>query len=98
MSYEIIFLDPASEDLEDAFSWYESKRKDLGLELVIEIETYLELIKNNPYLFEEHKDKSNLHRVPLVRFPYLILYWIVEKEKIVYIDAVFHSKRKPKFE
>ena len=97
MSYEIIFLQPAAEELEAAVSWYEDKKRGLGFDFMEEVEEYLNLIQDNPHLFQEHKNKSNLHKVPLIRFPYSIIYWIVEQEKVVYIDAVFHSKRNSKF-
>ena len=97
MSYEITFLQPAAEELESAVSWYEDKRSGLGFDFIEEVEEYLNLIQDNPYLFEKYKNRSNLHKVPLIRFPYSIIYWIAEQEKIVYIDAVFHSKRSPKF-
>ena len=97
MNYKIIFLKPASEELEESFYWYENKRLNLGLELIEEIEYYLNLIENNPLLFEKYNDKEDLRRIPLIRFPFLIIYWIEEREKIIYIDAIFHSKRKSKF-
>ena len=97
MNYKIVFLKPASKELEESFAWYENKKPDLGLEFVVEIEYYLNLIENNPFLFEKYDDKDDLRRIPLIRFPFLIIYWIEEREKIIYIDAVFHSKRKPKF-
>ncbi|WP_312761628.1 type II toxin-antitoxin system RelE/ParE family toxin [Epilithonimonas sp.] len=97
MNYKIIFLKPASEELEESFYWYENKRLNLGLELIEEIEYYLNLIENNPLIFEKYNDKEDLRRIPLIRFPFLIIYWIEEREKIIYIDAIFHSKRKPKF-
>ncbi|SFI48485.1 type II toxin-antitoxin system RelE/ParE family toxin [Halpernia frigidisoli] len=98
MNYEIEFLIPAAEEFEEAISWYEDKKIGLGFEFAHEIEEYLSLIENNPYLFEKHQDKYNLHKVPLVRFPYSIIYWIDDDKKIIYIDAILHAKRKPKFE
>ena len=97
MNYKIIFLKPASEELEESFYWYENKRLNLGLELIEEIEYYLNLIENNPLLFEKYNDKEDLRRIPLIRFPFLLIYWIEVLEKIIYIDAIFHLKRKPKF-
>lgn len=97
MSYKIIFLQPAAEELEAAVGWYQDKRSGLGSDFMEEVEEYLNLIQDNPYLFQEHKNKSNLHKVSLIRFPYSIIYWVAEQEKVVYIDAVFHSKRNPKF-
>lgn len=97
MSYEIVFLQPAAEELEAAVSWYEDKKRGLGFDFMEEVEEYLNLIQDNPHLFQKHQNKSNLHKVPLIRFPYSIIYWVAEQEKIVYIDAVFHSKRNSKF-
>ena len=54
MSYEVIFLSPAAEEVEEAFTWYENKKSGLGAEFLAEVEGYLEIIQNNPYLFEAH--------------------------------------------
>lgn len=96
MNYQIEFLAPASQELEEAFLWYEAKKENLGLEFLEELEFYLNLISENPKYFEANKSKANLRKVPLVRFPYIIIYWVDENLKTIFIDAVFHSKRKPK--
>lgn len=96
MSYNIVFLAPASEELEDAFHWYEKRKPGLGYELIDELQEYFDLISENPLLFVEQQNRANLHKVPLKRFPFCILYWISVEKEVVYIDAVFHSKRKPK--
>lgn len=74
MSYKIVFLQPASHELEDSFSWYEDRKSGLGKEFIEEIEYYLDLIENNPFLFEKYEDKADLRRIPLIRFPFLIIY------------------------
>ena len=71
MSYKIIFLNPAADELDSAFTWCEENKSGLGSEFLEEVEDYLKLIQNNPLLFEEQKNRSNLHKVPLVRFPLL---------------------------
>lgn len=97
MSYQIVFLKPASQELEDSYSWYENRKPGLGAEFLEEIEQYLQAIEQNPFLFQSYNDNMDLRRIPLSRFPFNIIYWVAEHEKIVYIDAVFHTKRKPKF-
>ena len=96
MNYQIEFLAPASQELEEAFLWYEQKKENLGVELIEELEYYLQLISENPFYFEAKPEKENLRKVPLVRFLYIIIYWVDENVKTIFIDAVFHSKRKPK--
>ena len=44
MNYQIEFLAPASQELEEAFLWYEQKKENLGVELIEELEYYLQLI------------------------------------------------------
>lgn len=39
MSYEIVLQSEAIWDLQDAFEWYERKRKGLGFEFIEEIES-----------------------------------------------------------
>jgi plasmid stabilization system protein ParE len=73
-----------------------TKKENLGVELIEELEYYLHLISENPFYFEVNPEKENLRKVPLVRFPYIIIYWVDENLKTIFIDAVFHSKRKPK--
>ena len=53
MSYKIIFLNPAADELDSAFTWYEENKNGLGSEFLEEVEDYLKLIQNNPLLFEE---------------------------------------------
>ena len=48
MSYEIIFLQPATEELEAAVSWNEDKRSKSGFDFMEEVEEYLNLIQDNP--------------------------------------------------
>ena len=96
LNYQIEFLAPASIELEDAFLWYEQKKENLGVEFIEELEYYLRLISENPFYFEANQEKENLRKVPLIRFPYIIIHWIDENSKTIFIDAVFHSKRKPK--
>lgn len=96
MNFIIEFLTPASQELEDAFLWYEEKKENLGVEMMEELDYYLNLIAENPFFFEVNSEKENLRKVPLVRFPYIIFYWVEENSKTIYIDAIFHAKRKPK--
>lgn len=96
MSYQIEFLAPASQELEEAFLWYEKKKENLGVELIEELEYYLQLISENPLYFEANPEKENLRKVPLSRFPYIVFYWVDENSKTIYFDALFHAKKKPK--
>lgn len=62
MNYQIEFLAPASQELEEAFLWYEQKKENLGVELIEELEYYLQLISENPFYFEANPEKENLKK------------------------------------
>lgn len=96
MSYNIHFLSPASFELNEAFEYYEMTQLGLGIRFVEEIDNYLNQIKENPLLFSKHTQTEELRSDPLKIFPFIIAYWVVEEKKIIYIDSIFHTKRKPK--
>ena len=45
--YQIEILPLAIQELDDAISWYEEQRKDLGQEMFEEIDSYLLRVKKN---------------------------------------------------
>jgi hypothetical protein len=96
LSFKIYFLKTASFELNEAFNWYEKQKTALGAKFVEEVDYYLNFIQENPYYFSKHIETEELRTVPLKLFPYIIIYWVVEERKIIYIDAVFHAKRNPK--
>ncbi len=62
MNYQIEFLAPASQELEEAFLWYEQKKENLGVELIEELEYYLQLISENPFYFEVNPEKEKFKK------------------------------------
>lgn len=92
--FEIRLLKEAEIDVFDAFNWYEEKRKGLGRRFVGEVNGILQRIRKAPYHFQVRF--SEVFRfAPLKKFPYLIVYKILEEEKIVIVNAVFHSSKNP---
>ncbi len=89
--YNLILQEEAILDLHEAFNYYESKKIGLGDEFEVEAFEVLELIESNPYLFQIRF--GNYREVPLNRFPYNIVYEILEDDII--INAVFFTKKSP---
>jgi plasmid stabilization system protein ParE len=92
MVYEFEILDRVKFEIFDGFNWYESKRVDLGSEFIKEIEATIEHIKNYPKHFQI-KHQNKYREEVLKRFPYIIIYQIIERKIIVL--AVFPSKDNP---
>ncbi|MCF6235709.1 MAG: type II toxin-antitoxin system RelE/ParE family toxin [Gammaproteobacteria bacterium] len=91
MSYRLHIRPEAEIDIEEAAIWYEKQQKSLGDDFLDEIQTSLEIISDNPYLYAEvHKQ---VHRALIHRFPFAI-YYLIEEELLI-IVAVMHGSRHP---
>ncbi len=91
MPFQIIFQTEALVDVQEAYQWYEDQLPELGEDFLSELNDILEKLKRNPqhfgFAFDDFRD------VLLKRFPYLVVYKI--EGRIVYINSVKHTKRKP---
>ncbi|MGH9324935.1 MAG: type II toxin-antitoxin system RelE/ParE family toxin [Vicinamibacteria bacterium] len=88
----LIIRPAAAAEIDEAYLWYESQRTGLGEEFLVEVNGALDTIREMPELYAVvHRDTR---RAMLVRFPYSLLYRLVNKQVIVV--ACFHGKRDPK--
>ena len=82
----------AAAEIDEAYLWYEAQRIGLGEEFLAEVNGALDTIQEMPELYAVvHRDTR---RAMLVRFPYSLLYRLVNKQVIVV--ACFHGKRDPR--
>ncbi len=90
---KIEFLKAAQTELDQAFEWYETQQKDLGVQFLNEFDAAIRRIISYPesYILIE----KNVRRCLVKCFPYGILYGI-DTDKIVII-AVAHLHRKPDY-
>jgi toxin ParE1/3/4 len=91
MSSVVVFRRIAKLELDDAISWYESRREGLGQNFSVAIEQQLERIASSPNQFGSVR--GTVRRAVLPRFPYSI-YFVVEDLRIVVL-AIFHAKAFP---
>ena len=90
MSYKIVIEPRAIADIQDAVDYYETKREDLGAYFYQIVDEYIEFIAKNPFFQIRYKD---YHGLPVKIFPYIILYYIDENEKTVYVLSVFNTSQ-----
>lgn len=88
MNFKIELHPEAVLDLEQAFEWYEFKKKGLGKALVLELDKTLEKIS----LYPQHYQVIDfgLQGALLKRFPYKVIFKLLDT-KIVVV-AIFHQK------
>ncbi|MCR8560606.1 type II toxin-antitoxin system RelE/ParE family toxin [Mucilaginibacter sp. BJC16-A38] len=94
--FEVELLTEAEKELANAYDWYEEQLTSLGNRFYKEIKYYLTLIENNPYLFQIRYSEE-LRAASLNKFPFLIIYWIDEINRVVYVTSIFHTSRSPKY-
>ena len=92
MKYELIITSNALLDLEEIVDWYETQKKDLGIEFADVANKGVKRIGKNPFLF--NCVYKNFRRSFVEKFPYKIYYSIV-KNKILII-GIFHNSRDTK--
>ncbi|MBI4502283.1 MAG: type II toxin-antitoxin system RelE/ParE family toxin [Gemmatimonadetes bacterium] len=92
MSYRLDIRAEASAHIAEAFSWYEAQRSGLGEQLLDELDTTFELLKQAPEAGPEVYRK--LRRVLVDHFPYAVYYSL--STELVSIRAVIHTSRDPK--
>jgi hypothetical protein len=92
MVFKIKILPLAENEIDDSIEFYESRSKGLGKQFMSYLQSYLKVLKTNPQLFEIKKEPG-YRELTLVKFPFVIIYEIIENEVIVY--SVFHTSRNP---
>ena len=91
MKYNLSLSPNAEVDLLDSALWYESRQIGLGEKFTKKVEAYLSRIQNNPLHYPLKNGK--LREAYIQKFPFVIIYEIVENEILVF--AVFNTHQNP---
>lgn len=89
--YAVIFTQEADVDRDQIIDELIGRKPSLGRQWLDAYERIESLLKNNPYLYQEHL--LFVRRAHFRKFPYTIYYVVNEVDKIVLIMAVLHQKQ-----
>ena len=92
-----VHKDARAEAVESA-DYYERQQAGLGAQFTDVVEVHLAKIKHTPQRFaklETTRLKADIRRCLLPRFPYLIIYEIVDDH--IHVLAVAHASRRPDY-
>jgi toxin ParE1/3/4 len=89
----VIFHPLAEQELLDAVSYYEEQEIGLGLEYLGEVEHAVNFLMRYPEAGS--KVRGSIRRLTLPKFPYSLLYRVMEEQ--IRVLAVAHHKRKPQY-
>lgn len=89
--FAILYTVRAEKDLVDSFTWYELQQKGLGDMFVSSVKRKINKIEQNPELFAI---KIGAYREAVVsKFPYVIIYRLYKRKKIIRIFSIFHTSQ-----
>ncbi len=92
--YPFVYEPAALAEYKDAISWYLAKSEIAAINFIKEVKDKIAIICNDPLRYKNtYKD---FRETAIKKFPYSIVYFVDEVNKVVIIAAVYHQKRAPK--
>ena len=93
MEFKIVIEPRAIIDIQDAVDYYDSRQVGLGEYFYDTLDEHINSLTNNPHYQIKYKD---YHSLPIKKFPFLLLFYIDEENKTVFILSVFNTSMNPK--
>jgi plasmid stabilization system protein ParE len=91
MNYALEVLAEADEDIWQASQWYENRKTGLGMEFSDYVYQHMENLRQAPFIYAPYR--THYRKMPLRRFPYSVIYQVMEAEQTVIVIAVLHQKQ-----
>ncbi|BAY10024.1 type II toxin-antitoxin system RelE/ParE family toxin [Calothrix sp. NIES-2098] len=92
MNYALVFRPEVREEIDEAYTWYESQQPGLGDEFLDCVDEILnricQMLESYAVVYRD------IRRAVIQRFPYAVYYRFVSSRVIVI--AIFHGRRDPK--
>jgi len=93
-SYSVILSSRAQKEITESWEWYEERQTGLGDRFVKEVVTRIKLIEQHP---ERYPSRYKSYKeTPIAVFPFLIIYRLNKRKKIIRIVSVFHTSINPR--
>ena len=92
--YLAIFSSRSQKEIAKSWQWYEERQPGLGDRFLKEVVTKIKLIEQQP---ERYPTRFKSYKeTPVAVFPFLIIYRLNTRKKIIRIVSVFNTSLNPK--
>ena len=96
MRWKLVFRPEFRDDAAEAVDWYESKSPGPGIAFVDEMISVLGQIEANPLHRSRRHPSKNIRWRFTDRFPYKVVYEILEADRVIVVAAILHAARHDK--
>lgn len=93
MTFALEFTEKSRIDIKETAGWYNEQREGLGDEFMLSLESMINLLQRNPYIFQ--KRIENIRFGLLRRFPYIVAYIAEENDHKIVVLGVVSTRRNP---
>jgi toxin ParE1/3/4 len=92
---KIIIEKGAERDLQDGLRWYRKRSDQAADRFLIEIDEALNRLLKDP---ERHRQVGpNVRAIRMERYPYKLIYRVIDETQTIKIYAAAHDKRRPDY-
>ncbi len=91
MTWNIQISPDAEDDIQEAYDWYERKRRGLGERFLRNLRESLKVLETQPTIFAELI--TDVRFLLVDQFPYAIYYVTIDND--VHVAGVIHTSRDP---
>ena len=91
MAYEVLISAEAATEIEDAIDWYHTISPELAIDLFDKYVETRKFLATSPQHFQEHK--GGYRRAILERFPYKIVFKIIDDQTVLVLAFAHHKQR-----
>lgn len=91
---ELVFLDEARRELDEVVAWYAERAPIAATAFVETVEAALARLREVPRAAPPWPGRAKVRVRQLGRFPFLVLYSLLEDESIIVV-AIAHQRRRP---
>lgn len=95
MNFRYEFHQAVARDYNEAYDWYEQQKSGLGKRFLSAVRSKLEQVAQHPEAYGQ-KSRKGYREARVDIFPFIIVFKIYNRKKVIFICSVHHERKSPK--